>query len=74
MPQSLKAVSSITAWVLFFAGWIGVLFAVAGIISIITELFAIPNVTLLMLTGAFAAGVVCFVLSACTIKLRQMLE
>ena len=74
MPQSLRALSSITAWVLFILGWIGVLATIAYAISIITGLFIIPNVTLLMIGGVFTAGVVCFMLSVCAVKMRQMLE
>ena len=73
MPQSLKALSSITAWVLFICGWIGLLAAIVGVVAIISGLFYIPNVTSLMLAGAFVGGVACFILSACAVKLRQML-
>jgi len=74
MPQSFKALSSITAWVLFILGWIGVVATIAYAVSIITGLFIIPNVTSLMIGGVFGGGVVCFILSVCAMKLRQMLE
>ena len=73
MPESLRALSSITAWVLFLCGWIGLLAAIVGVVAIISGLFYIPNVTPLMLAGAFVGGIVCFILAACTVKLRQML-
>lgn len=74
MPQVFKALSSITVWVLFILGWMGVLATIAYAISIITVLFVIPNVTSLMIGGVFVGGVGCFVLSVCVMKLRQMLE
>lgn len=74
MPQTFKALASITVWVLFILGWIGVIAAIVGIIGITTGLFLIPNVTLLTLGAAFGGGVVCFILSACAMKLRQLLE
>ena len=74
MPRSLRALSSITAWVLFILGWIGVLATIAYAISIINGLFVIPNVTLVMICGVFVGGVVCFILSVCAMKLRQTLE
>ena len=74
MPQIFKALSSITAWVLFILGWAGVLATIAYAISIITVLFVIPNVTWFMICGVFVGGVVCFILSVCAMKLRQMLE
>jgi len=74
MPQSLKVLSTITAWVLFILGWVGVVAAIIGVVAIITGLFVIPNVTSLMLAAIFAGGVVCFILSVCAVKLRQMQE
>ena len=74
MPETLRALSSTIAWVLFIAGWLGVLAAIAGVIGVITGLYAIPNISLLAQGAAFAGGVVCFILSACAIKLRQLLE
>jgi len=74
MPQIFKALSSITVWVLFILGWLGVLATIAYAISIITVLFVIPNVTSLMIGGVFVGGVGCFILSVCVMKLRQMLE
>jgi len=74
MPQSLKALSSITAWVLFILGWVGVLATIIYAVSLITGLFIVPNVTSLMIGGVFAGGVVCFILSVCTVRLRQTLE
>ncbi len=74
MPETFKALSSIIAWFLFILGWIGVVAAIVGVVAIISGLFWIPNVTPTMLAAAFAGGVGCFILSACTMKLRQMLE
>ena len=74
MPQSFKALASITVWVLFVLGWVGVIAAIGGVVGVTTRLFSIPNVTLLTLGAAFGGGVVCFILSACAMKLRQMLE
>ena len=74
MPQSFKALASITVWVLFVLGWVGVVAAIGGIVGITTGLFSVPSCTLLMMGVAFGGGVVCFILSACAMKLRQMLE
>ena len=74
MPQIFKALSSIIAWVLFIVGWIGVLVAIVGVIGIVIDLLLIPNVGFSALMAVFAGGVACFILSACAMKLRQMLE
>jgi len=74
MPSNFKALATITVWVLFILGWLGVLVAFVGIIGVSTQLFLIPNMGIATLAGSFAGGVVCFILSACAMKLRQMLE
>ena len=77
MPPIFKALSSITVWVLFIVGWLGVLAGVAGAIGISTGLFLVPSAGATVLTvivAAFGVGVACFILSAYAIKLRQMLK
>ena len=74
MPQTFKALASITVWVLFILGWIGVIASIGGTVGVVTRLFSLANVTLLTLGAVFGGGVVCFILSACAMKLRQMLE
>ena len=73
MPEVFKALSSITVCVLFILGWIGVVFAVLGYIGTIVWI-GLPPMEMVVIAGIFAAGVVCFILSACAIKLRQLLE
>jgi len=73
MPEVFKALSSITVWVLFILGWIGVVFAVLGFIGTIVWI-GLPPMELVVIAGIFAGGVVCFILSACAMKLRQLLE
>ena len=74
MPQSFKALSSTIAWTLFVFGWIVVLLAIGGALAIVTGLFIIPGVGWLTVVAIFGAGIVSFVLSACAMKLRQMIE
>jgi len=74
MPQSFKALSSTIAWTLFVFGWIVVLLAIGGALAIVTGLFVIPGVGWLTVVAIFGAGIVSFVLSACAMKLRQMIE
>lgn len=74
MPQSFKALSSTIAWTLFVFGWIVVLLAIGGALALVTGLFAIPGVGWLTVVAIFGAGIGSFVLSACAIKLRQMIE
>ena len=71
MPQSFKALASITVWLLFIVGWLGVLAGIAGAVGLSTELFLTPG--LLAIVAAFGGGVACFILSVCAMKLRQML-
>ena len=71
MPPSFKALASITVWILFILGWIGVLEAIAGAVGIITGLYL---ASLEMTVAAFGVGVVSLILSVCAMKLRQMLE
>ena len=74
MSPKLKALATITVWVLFIVGWLGVLAAIVGVVGISTRLYLIPNVEWAAMAGIFGGGVVCFILAACAIKLRQMLE
>ncbi len=74
MPPNLKALATITVWVLFIVGWLGVLAAIAGVIGISTRLYPVPDVGWATIGGVFGGGVVCFILSVCAIKLRQLLE
>lgn len=74
MPQSFKALSSTIAWTLFVLGWIVVLLAIGGGIALVTGLFVIPGVSWLTVVAIFGAGIISFVLSACAIKLRQLVE
>jgi len=73
MPPVFKALSSITVWVLFILGWIGVVFAILGYIGTMVWI-GLPPMELVVIAGIFAGGIVCFILSACAMKLRHMLE
>jgi len=73
MPQVFKALASITVWVLFILGWIGVVFAILGYIGTIVWIGLWP-MEMVVIAGVFVGGIVCFILSACAMKLRQMLE
>jgi hypothetical protein len=73
MPPVFKALSTITVWVLFILGWIGVVFAIVGYIDTVVPI-GLPTMAMAVIAGIFAGGVVCFILSACAMKLRQMLE
>jgi len=73
MPQVFKALSSITVWVLFILGWIGVVFAILSYIGTIVWI-GLPSMEMVVIAGIFAGGIVCFILSACAMKLRHMLE
>ena len=73
MPPVFKALATITVWVLFILGWIGVVFAVLGFIGTIVWI-GLPPMEMVVIAGIFAGGVVCFILSACAMKLRQLLE
>jgi len=73
MPPVFKALSSITVWVLFILGWIGVVFAILGYIGTMVWI-GLPPMETVVIAGIFAGGIVCFILSACAMKLRQMLE
>jgi hypothetical protein len=72
MPPVFRALSTITVWVLFILGWIGVVGAIVGVVGISIGMPILP-MELAALAGVFAGGVVCFILSACAMKLRQML-
>jgi len=73
MPQVFKALSSTTVWVLFILGWIGVVFAILSYIGTIVWI-GLPPMEMVVIAGIFAGGIVCFILSACAMKLRHMLE
>ena len=73
MPPVFKALASITVWVLFILGWIGVVFAILGYIGNIVRI-GLPPMETVVIAGIFAGGIVCFILSACAMKLRHMLE
>ena len=73
MPQVFKALSSTTVWVLFILGWIGVVFAILSYIGTIVWI-GLPSMEMVVIAGIFAGGIVCFILSACAMKLRHMLE
>jgi len=73
MPQVFKALASITVWVLFILGWIGVVFAILGYIGNMVWI-GLPPMETVVIAGIFAGGIVCFILSACAMKLRQLLE
>ena len=73
MPPVFKALSSITVWVLFILGWIGVVFAILGYIGTMVWI-GLPPMELVVIAGIFAGGIVCFILSACAMKLRHLLE
>ena len=73
MPPIFKALATITVWVLFILGWIGVVFAIVGYIGTMVWI-GLPPMELVVIAGIFAGGIVCFILSACAMKLRHMLE
>ena len=73
MPPVFKALATITVWVLFILGWIGVVLAVLGYIGTMVWI-GLPPMETVVIAGIFAGGVVCFILSACAMKLRQLLE
>ena len=73
MPQVFKALASIIVWVLFILGWIGVVLAILGYIGTIV-LIGLPPMEMVVTAGIFAGGIVCFILSACAMKLRHLLE
>ena len=74
MPSIFKALATTTVWLLFIVGWLGVLAGVAGTVEISTGLLLAPHIGLAETVAAFGVGVVCFILSVCAMKLRQMLE
>jgi len=73
MPPVFKALASITVWVLFILGWIGVVFAILSFVGTMVWI-GLPPMETAVIAGIFAGGIVCFILSACAMKLRQMLE
>ena len=74
MPQSFKGLTTSIVWTLFVLGWILVLAALVDIVGLVTGLLIVPNIGLLTLVAAFSAGIISLILSACAMKLRQMLE
>ena len=74
MPPIYKALASITVWLLFIVGWLGVLVAIAAAVGTYTRLCPATNIGLPAIVAAFGGGVACFILSVCAMKLRQMLE
>jgi len=74
MPSIFKALGSITVWVLFVFGWLGMLAGVVAAVQITTGLLAAPGIGLPETVAAFGVGVVCFILSVCAMKLRQALK
>ena len=66
MPQIFKALSTITAWVLFIFGSLALLGGFGRIIGGLPELN--------LMTAYFGFGVGSLFLSAATMKLRQMME
>ena len=73
MPSNFKALSTITVWVLFILGWIGVVFAILSFVGTMVWIGLTP-LEMVVIAGIFAGGIVCFILSACAMKLRHMLE
>jgi multisubunit Na+/H+ antiporter MnhG subunit len=69
MPKVFKALSSITAWILFVGGCLGVLFAVIGWIKT-------PDITEVntALTIDFLVAVVTLVAGVAVMRLRQKME
>jgi len=73
MPPVFKALATITTWVLFILGWIGVVFAVVAFVGTMVWIGMQPMDTVII-AGIFVGGIVCFILSVCAMKLRYMLE
>ena len=73
MPPIFKALASISAWVLFIAGWL--MFLVPSVrLGILGGAFFAPAPLPLAVLVAYGLGVASFILAVCAMKLRQMLE
>ena len=71
MPSIFKALASISAWVLFIAGLILIVWPT--LMSIVTGSIVAGPPAWQMVAG-WAGGVISLILSVCAMKLRQMLE
>jgi len=70
MPPVFKALASITAWVLFIIGCLGIVVPIVGW-AVEGELLKPPaNILVFM----WSVGIASFILSVCAMKLRKMLE
>ena len=72
MPPIFKALASITVWVLFILGWIGLLGTNIGS-AMAGALFG-PEPPPIQLYLGNAVGIASLILAVCAMKLRQMLE
>jgi len=66
MPSIFKALATITVWILFVDGCIGVLFVCGGIAN---RVGGTP-----LIIGAWIASILSLILAVVAMKLRQMLE
>jgi len=73
MPPIFKVLASITAWVLFISGCLGMLGGFIRLIGVATGAFLAPA-EMPPIVCTLAGGVICLILSVCAMKLRQMLE
>jgi len=72
MPQKFKALATITAWTLFFLGWLMLVFVFVFIATIPFE--PATSEPWGVFDTAWVLAVVTLTLSICVMKLRQMLE
>lgn len=70
MPRALKALATISAWVLFIFGWVTLLGSMWGYLSS----GPIGRTPAFDFVGLWALAAACFILTVVAVKLRQMLE
>jgi hypothetical protein len=66
MPPKFKALATITVWILFVLGCIGVLFVCGGLAH---RVGGTP-----LIIGAWVASILSLIFAVVAMKLRQMLE
>ena len=73
MPPTFKALTTITAWTLFILGWLFVV--IPGVMAVISgQLGPTGGPPPIQLYLGEGLGIASLILSACAMKLRQMLE
>lgn len=70
MPTIFKALASITVWILFVIGCLGLVVPTVGW-AIKGDLLTPPATILVFM---WSAGIASFILAVCAMKLRHMLE